>query len=156
MLVFLCFFLINIIATHAHRKTFSFWLRGKRLIGRMSRFHNFIIIQRKNKMRFSFIWQSHLKIWCHFLKEKHFFKIHFRIMRKHHILFCIFVLFWFFLFCFCQKCESWFSDGTAHSLGDEQDAALHSHPVLPYSKPFSTGFQEVLQVQWGNSSRTCC
>lgn len=32
-------------------------------------------------------------------------------------------------------------------MGGEQDAALHSLPVLPYSKPFSTGFQEVLHVQ---------
>lgn len=52
-------------------------------------------------------------------------------------------------FCFFRDVNA----GTEHSLGDEQDAALHSLPVLPYSKPLSTGVRVVLRVQWESSGR---
>lgn len=53
-----------------------------------------------------------------------------------------------FYFCF-QRSESWFSDGTEHSLRDEQDAALRSLPDLPYHTVSHFGQVSVLQSSEG-------
>lgn len=73
-----------------------------------------------------------------------------RLMWKHHF--------------FRERCESWLTDGTEHSLGEEEGRTTsrmqhctHFQPLFyPSSQPFSTRFQEVLHVQRGNSRTICC
>ena len=139
---------VNIVSMHAHSKTLSFSSEGEETnrITWVTCFHDFII-QRKN--RFPFIWKIEPPgDGATFYRRRVVFsKSTFGNNEEKTPRFLI------RLFFFSKRWESWFSD--QHSLGDEQDAALRSLPVPPHGRPFPAGFQEVLHVQRGNSSRNC-
>lgn len=116
------------ISMHAHSKTFSFMSekdKTERIKWVLHHLLHFIIhlVQRKRKIDTPpfFSGKSDLMVFTA-LKEKHVLQNALKIKKeKKNTTFSSF-----------QRCESWFSDGTEPSLGDEQDAALHSLPVLPY------------------------
>lgn len=75
-----------------------------------------LYLQKWKKNRFLFLSEKS-NVMVHLLNQKLFLKIPLQNNEKttNEIIF--------------QRSESWFSDGTEHSLGDEQDTTLHSLPV---------------------------